>query len=88
MKKRFKIGDTVKYVSRYGKKYDCNPPWDYKAEIGKIYRIMGNCLSIEWGNEVSSLYYEEDIKLFCKKKSKVNCFKCKDRLKCLTRGII
>jgi len=89
---KFKVGDLVKYVSGNWGDATNNPLWGgkYGKIVGKVTDIRDYSLSIfvDWSTGKINSYDAVDLEFYCKKKSKVNCFKCKDRLKCLTRGII
>jgi len=94
MNSKFKIDDYVKYTSnRYGDSV-YNPLWGgkYGKIVGRVYEIRNynSWVRVNWitENRKHNGYNADSLELFCKKKSKVNCFKCKDRLKCITRGII
>ena len=92
MNSKFKIDDYVKYTSnRYGDSV-YNPLWGgkYGKIVGKVLKILcgGVGVKVEWNNKKTNYYFENDIEFHCGKKSKENCYKCKDRLKCITRGII
>ena len=89
---KFKIGDNVKYTSNRYCDSVYNPLWGgkYGKIVGRVYEMGGirGRKNVAWNNDTENSYADCDLEFYCKKKSKVNCFKCKDRLKCLTRGII
>ena len=92
MNSKFKIDDCVKYTSnRYGDSvYNLRWGGNFGRKVGKVLKILcgGVGVKVEWNNKETNYYFENDIELFCNKKSKVNCFKCKDRLQCITQGVI
>jgi len=90
---KFKVGDLVTFNSNKYCDGFYNPLWGGKfgRKVGKVVKILcGGAVRVEWSSRkgVGIYYMEEDLEFHCPKKSKENCYKCKSRLQCITRGVI
>ena len=94
---KFKVGDKVKYVSDNYTDTQYNPLWGGLSGyiVGTIYDIRKTnygktkfWTDVKWDNGKINSYDAVDLEFYCNKKSKTNCYKCKSRLQCITRGII
>jgi len=75
---RFKIGDRVKYTSRYWGDQNNNPFWG--GVYGKIegtvthFNIIGLPISIFWNNTTINSYNYSDLELIERKQEQLNLF--------------
>ena len=97
MSNKFKVGDKVKFTQEAKKFYSSTALrasyfQRFKDATGTIIKIYGNYTryryKVSWRLGFSYMHQKDDLELFCSNKSKTNCYKCKDRLKCITRGLI
>ena len=97
MNNKFKIDDMVKYTCSSFMDSPYNPLWGGLSGyiVGTIYDIRKTnygkakfWIDVKWDNGKTNSYADYDLEFHCKKKSKENCYKCKSRLQCITRGII